>query len=575
MKIFVSYARADKPYCIRIIETLHAHDVWYDQRLYAGQDWWKEILRRLEWCEVFLYLLSPDSVTSQYCRRELELARRLKRDIIPVLITRDTVLPENMREWQYVDLTDNLTVENVSQLLNAILMVERQKTTESAPAPAAEVAVRDSRDGSSANPAEAISNAVRALEKGEYRLAVRLLRQAKASGYQSRFVKIDKLLRVAESALKERKQTREIEREYQHIVALFAFESTRQLACEALEEFRREFGNYDPRGLRKLCEPAATTGEANSRPRNTNSIRRTPSPPRVEPPPPAASRTPTARASSQAVPERSVGDVAAAPVVEALAQTDTPRRLPDVDAPLTVKEVLPMLQWCDIPHGTVTVSSIVGADEDFGEMTVQLDNFVMSKYPVTNAQFAIFARAEDGYKNSRWWTFSEHAQRWFKLAKGVAEARFSGEQHPRENINWYEAMAFANWLGGLLKMKVTLPTVAQWQRAAQGDDDRYFPWGDEYNEEHCNTLETGLKMTTPVNRYHQGVSPYGVYDLAGNVWEWTMNTAAAAEDGRDHRRAVAGGSYVSPCDRAQTAFRYYLDPRVRYSSIGIRLVGLT
>lgn len=572
MKIFVSYARADKPYCIRIIETLHAHDVWYDQRLYAGQDWWKEILRRLEWCEVFLYLLSPDSVTSQYCRRELELALRLKRDIIPVMIMRDTVLPQNMREWQYVDLSDKLTVENVSQLLNAILMVERQKATASAPVPEAEVS--ESPAESSANAAETISNAVRALEKGDYRQAVRLLRQARASGYQSRFVKIDKLLRVAESALKDRKQTREVEREYQHIVALFAFESTRELACEALEEFRREFGDYDPRGLRKLCKPMAADPSANSLPRAAKNIP-TPGPPRAEPPPPAASRTPVARASSQAVPERPMGGDAAGPVLAALAQTEIPRRLPDADAPLTVKEVLPMLQWCDIPHGTVTVSSIVGADEDFGEMTVQVDNFVMSKFPVTNAQFAIFARAEDGYKNSRWWTFSEHAQRWFKLAKGVAEARFSGERHPRENVNWYEAMAFASWLGSLLKMKVTLPTVAQWQRAAQGNDDRYFPWGDEYNEEHCNTLETGLKMTTPVNRYHQGASPYGVYDMAGNIWEWTLNTAAAAEDGRDHRRAVAGGSYVSPCDRAQTSFRYYLDPRVRYSSIGIRLVGLT
>ena len=111
MKIFVSYARVDKPYCIRIIETLHAHDVWYDQRLYAGQDWWKEILRRLDWSEVFIYLLSPDSVASLYCRRELEIARRLKRDIIPVMINRETVLPDKMREWQYVDLCDDLTVE--------------------------------------------------------------------------------------------------------------------------------------------------------------------------------------------------------------------------------------------------------------------------------------------------------------------------------------------------------------------------------------------------------------------------------------------------------------------------------
>ena len=153
------------------------------------------------------------------------------------------------------------------------------------------------------------------------------------------------------------------------------------------------------------------------------------------------------------------------------------RLLPDADSPLSTKDVLPMLQWCDIPHGTVTVSSIVGADEDFGEKTVPVDNFVMSRYPVTNAQFAIFARAEDGYKNARWWTFSEHAQRWFKLGKGVAAARFNGDRHPRENVNWYEAMAFANWLGSLLNMKVALPTVAQWQRAAQGDDDRYFPLG--------------------------------------------------------------------------------------------------
>lgn len=569
MKVFVSYARADKPYCIRIIETLHAHDVWYDQRLYAGQDWWQEILRRLEWCEVFLYLLSPDSVTSQYCRRELELALRLKRDIIPVMITGNTALPENMRDRQYVDLSDNLTVENVSQLLNAILMVERQQTSAAPPAEAVDPA---SPSGSSANPAEAISDAVRALEKGDYRQAARLLRQAKASGYQSRFVKIDKLLQIAESALKERKQAREVEREYQHIVALFAFESTRQMACEALEEFRREFGDYDPRGLRELCVPAAAV-QAKIRPRKAATTKSEPSAPRLEKAPPAASRRPSARASSQAVPDRP--NDASRPPLKAAAQANIARLLSEADSPLSTKDVLPMLQWCDIPHGTVTVSSIVGADEDFGEKTVPVDNFVMSKYPVTNAQFAIFAHAEDGYKNSRWWTFTEHARRWFKQGKGVAAARFNGDRHPRENVNWYEAMAFANWLGSLLKMKVALPTVAQWQRAAQGDDDRYFPWGDDYNEEHCNTLETGLKTTTPVDRYHQGVSPYGVFDMAGNIWEWTLNTAAAAEDSRDRRRAVAGGSYVSPCDRARTSFRYFLDPRVRYSSIGIRLVGLT
>lgn len=581
MKIFVCYARVDKPYCIRIIETLHAHDLWYDQRLYAGQDWWKEILRRLDWCDAFIYLLSPDSVASLYCRRELEIALRLKRDIIPVLINRETVLPENMKDWQYIDLCDNLTVENVSQLLSAILVVERQRAAKPA-TPTVSGDAAESRPAFSNEPAEMISNAVSALEKGDYDNAILLLKQARASGYQSRFVSLDKLLRIAEGAVADQTESREVQREYQHIVALFLFESTRELACEALAEFEKEFGDYDPQGLRRLCDTnsavhVSSDGEAGVTARPSRAKRQTStSSPQLSRP--LVSRPQAIEASSQTAARARERQALSRAVATQDAKVNAAANLallaPDEDA-LSVKDVLPMLQWRDVPHGAVTISSIVGADEDFGEVIEQVDNFVISKYPVTNAQFAIFAGAEDGYRNPRWWEYSEHARRWFKLGKGVAESRFNGDAQPRENVNWYEAMAFANWLGNLLGMKITLPTIAQWQRAAKGDDDRYFPWGDEYDEEHCNTLETGLKTTTPVDRYQRGASPYGVYDMAGNVWEWTLNTAAAAEAGRDARRAVAGGSFVSPCDRAHTSFRYYLDPRVRYSSIGIRLVGLT
>ncbi len=569
MKIFVSYARVDKPYCIRIIDTLSAHDIWYDQRLYAGQDWWKEILRRLDWCEVFVYLLSPDSVASLYCRRELEIALRLKRDIIPVLINRETALPQTLQAWQYIDLCDSLTVENVSQLLNAILVVERQRSAKSPTLSVANEAAKSSPAAAS-KPAEMISRAVSALEKGDYDSAILLLRQAKASGYQSRFVSLEKLLRIAESAVAERSETREAQREYQHIVALFAFESTRDMACDALAEFQREFGDYDPQDLRRFCAPSGPAKDAEAK----------------GPRPAATARHNSAIAASQSAtqPPR-----AAAPEVRArqarLAADAPTRAMREAGAPpkprlrddssSRAKDVLPMLQWRDVPHGAVTISSVVGADEDFGEITENVDNFVMSKYLVTNAQFAIFAKSQDGYRNPRWWEFSDHARRWHGMGKGVAASRFDGDDRPRENVNWYEAMAFANWLGNLLSMKIALPTIAQWQRAARGDDDRYFPWGDDYDEARCNTLESGLKATTPVDRYHKGKSPYGAYDMAGNVWEWTLNTAAAADKGRDHRRAVAGGSFVSPCDRAHTTFRYYLDPRVRYSSIGIRLVGLT
>ena len=568
MKIFVSYARVDKLYCLRVIEALQAHEIWYDQRLYAGQDWWKEILRRLEWCDAFIYLLSPDSVASRYCRRELELALRLERDIIPVLIDRHTVLPDSMKSWQYVDLRDNLTAENVAQLLNAILVLERKRNTQ--PAKPKTDTVEAAGPAPASEPASLISDGLRALEDGKYERAVSLLRRAKASGYVSRFVSLDKLLRVAESAQSENSQSREVEREYQHIVALFAFESTREMACQALAEFQREFGDYDPQGLSRHCNGhaglAAAAGNHNAGLGSGSSEIQAQT---VNVSPPAqVSVEPARELPAPAVVKR-------APRRASIQTEKPPASIIDADMPLSSKPALPLLQWRDIPHGSVTLSSVVGGDEDFSEKTIAVDSFVMSAYPVTNAQFDIFARAEDGYKNPRWWSFSPQAQRWFRQGKGVAQARFSGDTLPRENVNWYEAMAFANWLGSLLNMKVALPSLAQWQRAAKGDDDRYYPWGDDYDEAKCNTLESGLKTTTPVTRYAGGISPYGVYDMAGNVWEWTTNAADAAETGRDHRRAVAGGSFVSPCDRAQTAFRYYLDPFVRYSSIGIRLVGLT
>ena len=280
-----------------------------------------------------------------------------------------------------------MTADNVAHLLNAILLVEREKSSTPAPAPGGTVKTDSVR--SHVSPVELISNAVRALENGDYETAIRLLKQAQSSGYQSRFVRIDKLLRIAESAVAERKQNREVEREYQHIVALFNFESTRKMACEALAEFQSEFGDFDPRGLWRLCGaqlPANLASKSSANSKGTTSLR-------VPPTAQSAGRGSPARATdiraqtqsvSRSPAEQSVGN----PVVRQAPAVETPPRNPlaDDDAAPMHAEILPMLQWCDISHGTVTLSSIVGADEDFGEVTEHVDNFVMSKYAVTNAQ---------------------------------------------------------------------------------------------------------------------------------------------------------------------------------------------
>src|SRR5437773_1461312 len=129
MKLFVSYARVDKTYCVQIVETMDVHEVWYDDRLYAGQDWWQEILRRLDWCEGFLYILSPDSVASDYCNKEFDLARDLGRHIIPVLIRENTNIPDALADIQYVNLSKGITTDGIKALLNSIYLAERRHTT--------------------------------------------------------------------------------------------------------------------------------------------------------------------------------------------------------------------------------------------------------------------------------------------------------------------------------------------------------------------------------------------------------------------------------------------------------------
>jgi formylglycine-generating enzyme required for sulfatase activity len=124
-------------------------------------------------------------------------------------------------------------------------------------------------------------------------------------------------------------------------------------------------------------------------------------------------------------------------------------------------------------------------------------------------------------------------------------------------------------------LHITLPTRQQWQLAARGEDNRLYPWGDGFDTQHCNTLESKVRMTTEVMRYASGVSPYGVFDMAGNVWEWCLNNAYDDVDiATDKPRGVHGGSFMSPFERAQYHSHLPLNPESRFGSIGFRLVCL-
>jgi hypothetical protein len=178
-----------------------------------------------------------------------------------------------------------------------------------------------------------------------------------------------------------------------------------------------------------------------------------------------------------------------------------------------VLDLLPQpFEWCEIPALT-----------DSSENTA-IKPFYIAKYPITNLQYQEFINVSDGYKNSAWWESDEEIYKWYKNNSLAVNPGFDSNNCPREMVNWYEAMAFCYWLSNLTGLLLSLPNQAQWRRAVQGDTDRLYPWGNEFDPTKCNTRETLFRRTTLVNKYPEGISPFGVMDLSGNVWEWSNET---------------------------------------------------
>ena len=240
------------------------------------------------------------------------------------------------------------------------------------------------------------------------------------------------------------------------------------------------------------------------------------------------------------------------------------------------------------------------ADREGPVRTVDVPPFSIGVTPVTNAQFAEFVAATGfatlaetggwsfvfggllpddfpatrGVVGAEWWRAVEGAD--WRHPAGPQSDLDGLDEHPVIHINWFEAVAFAEWAGG------RLPTEAEWEKAARGGlDQARYAWGEELEpdgEHRCNiwqgvfpsenSLADGWLGTSPVGAYP--ANGYGLVDVAGNVWEWTADWW----DERAEQRAMRGGSYLchdSYCNRYRVGARSSNTPDTPTGNLGFRV----
>jgi len=214
-----------------------------------------------------------------------------------------------------------------------------------------------------------------------------------------------------------------------------------------------------------------------------------------------------------------------------------------------------------IPAGEFWMGTDDQDDDEKPRHHVNLDAFAIDRYEVTNERYRRFVDAS-GHPPPR-------------FGAPVDPAILGGASQPVVGVSWLDAEAYCRWAGK------RLPTEAEWEKAARGEDGRVYPWGDLWDSSRANSKESGLGRSVPVGSYPTGVSPYGVHDMAGNVWEWVADWYAEDYYQRSPRRnptgpesgrwkVLRGGSWGYLPSLLRTSKRLSITPELRNTVVGFR-----
>lgn len=214
-----------------------------------------------------------------------------------------------------------------------------------------------------------------------------------------------------------------------------------------------------------------------------------------------------------------------------------------------------------IPGGEFTMGSNDWWPKVQPEHTRDVPPFYLDRFEVTNSDYMEFV-AETGYPMPNHWK-----------GGSIPEGR---EDHPVVYVTWYDADAYCGWRGK------RLPTEVEWEKAARGPEAWTFPWGDKFERDYANTPQYGYGDTLPIGSFEEGKSAYGIYDMAGNAWEWTASwfkpypgNNHPDENYGERYKVLKGGSWYDctyyKCGISAPAYnRIFFQPRTKNNNFGFR-----
>lgn len=239
-------------------------------------------------------------------------------------------------------------------------------------------------------------------------------------------------------------------------------------------------------------------------------------------------------------------------------------------------------QMIPIPQGKAMIG---GQDENIEEeqLIQQISSFRITRTEITNAEFATFVQASkyqtDAEQKGWGWVWKGRWQKrkgadW-RHPQGAESNIVNKEQHPVVQVSWHDAQGYCQWY------QMRIPTEPEWEYAARGGDSRLYPWGNthprsgglqraNYGTDRCCAPDTqdGYRTTAPVGIYPEGASPFGVLDMAGNVWEWVLEEHPA----HPGYKIIRGGGWGNNPDCLKTTYRHVNLPTASLDMVGFRCV---